>query len=313
MLTASGSLTRRRSVPPGAEIDDWTADDRWPVRTMGWRRPDERASLLFIGGRADFIEKYSESCWAWTVDAGLNLATFDWRGQGGSGRLGGDAHRGHAEGFERWVADLDGLLAWSRKSFPGPHVVVAHSMGAHLLLRHLARGGAAPDRAVLLAPMMGINLPLRPALLAPVARFAVAAGLGRRYGPLQRGYGERQRSATRRALLTGSEERFDDEHWWIDRHPELALGGVTWGWLASALGSIATLDAPGALESVKMPALVLIGADERLVDADAAKRTAARLPNARLIEVPDGRHELLRDADAPRRETLAAIAEFIAG
>jgi lysophospholipase len=157
------SPDRRRSLPPGAEHGAWRADDGWAVRTVDWRREGARASLLFVGGRADFIEKYAEALWHWVADERLSVSAFDWRGQGGSGRIGGDAHRGHADGFGRWLSDLDGLLARFLAEHPGPHVVVAHSMGAHLLLRHQAAGGRAPDRMALLAPMLGIRTPLAPA------------------------------------------------------------------------------------------------------------------------------------------------------
>lgn len=304
-------LLRRRSLPPGATAGQWRADDGWAIRTMAWRPQDGApGSLLFAGGRADFIEKYAEAYWTWR-DSGLGLATFDWRGQGGSGRFADDAHRGHCDDFERWVDDLDGIARWFTESFPAPHFIAAHSMGGHLVLRHLARGGSPFARAVLLAPMMGIRTPLPPRL---VARFVAAMARldGERYGPMQQPYGDWQQRPERMDLLTGDADRFGDEHWWIAGAPDLAIGGVTYGWLAAAHRSIDRLAAPGALEAVTTPTLVLVGEHERLVDAVAARQAASRLPNARLEIIEGGRHELLRDADGPRRATQARIRAFLA-
>lgn len=303
-------LVRRRSLPPGIRWDR-LAVDGWPLRTALWEAPvGAPGSILFVGGRADFIEKYLEAYWTWTTDWGFGLATFDWRGQGRSGRLGGDSHRGHGD-FDRWSVDFAAIVDWFTEKLPGPHFVVAHSMGGHLTLRYLAQGGSQFTCAVLLAPMLGIRTPLPAPLLRRVAAAATRCGLGTRYGLLQRGYGDWQQRPERQALLTGCADRFADEHRWIAGDPELALGGVTWGWLASAIASIDALFAPGVLEHIHTPLLMLTGEHERLVDTRAMARAAARLPHGRFESIPNGRHELLRDVDSVRIETQNRLRRFL--
>jgi len=307
---ASDPLTRRRTLPPDVRWET-LAIDGWPVRTARWPAIGPAAgSILFVGGRADFIEKYGEAYWAWR-DEGFGVATFDWRGQGRSGRLGRDAHAGHGD-FDRWTDDLDTLAAWFVATMPAPHFIVAHSMGGHLTLRHLARGRSPVGRAVLLAPMLGIHLAATtPRLVRGLAAAASRLGLGRRYAPLQHGYGVWQQRPERQALLTGSADRFADEHWWIAGDPALALGGTTFGWLAGAFASIDALFAPAVLESIATPLLILAGEHEKLVDLAAIRAAAARLPNARLQIIADGRHELLRDLDAVRADTHQRILSFL--
>lgn len=300
-------LAQRRALPPNARWETLSIADG-ALRAVCW--PAERGSILFVGGRADFIEKYSEAYWAW-IGAGYGVATFDWRGQGRSGRLGRDAHGGHGD-FDRWTDDLDAIAAWFARVMPGPHHVVAHSMGGHLTLRHLARGASPFDRAVLLAPMLGIG-PARHPLVRRAADAAARLGFGARYAPMQRGYGSWQQRPERRALLTGCAERFADEHWWIEGDPELALGGVTYGWLSSAFASIDALFAPGVLEAIATPLLILAGEHERLVDVAAMETAAGRLPDCRFELVPGGRHELLRDVDRVRADVHGRIAAFLAG
>ena len=308
---APDGLVRRRTLPPGAQWETLVID-AWPVRTVRWPAAGETSpgSILFVGGRADFIEKYGEAYWTWR-DEGFGLATFDWRGQGRSGRLGRDAHLGHGD-FDRWTDDLDALSAWFFATMPAPHFIVAHSMGGHLTLRHLARGRSPFGRAVLLAPMLGIHVAATaPRLIRRLADTAARFGLGRRYAPLQHGYGAWQQRPERQALLTGCPDRFGDEHWWIAADPELALGGTSFGWLSSAFASIDALFAPGVLEKIATPLLILAGEDEKLVDLGAIRAAAARLPDARLDIIPHGRHELLRDVDAVRADTHQRILAFL--
>lgn len=298
-------IVQRRSLPPNARWETLSIDGG-ALRALRW--PGDRGSILFVGGRADFIEKYSEAYWAWT-SLGFGVATFDWRGQGRSGRLGRDAHGGHGD-FDRWTDDLDAIVAWFAAEMPAPHHVVAHSMGGHLTLRHLARRHSPFRRAVLLAPMLGIGLVRNP-LVRRAADVAARVGLARRYAPLQRGYGSWQQRPERQALLTGCPERFADEHWWIAGDPELALGGVTYGWLSSAFASIDTLFAPGVLERVAEPLLMLAGEHERLVDVAAMEAAARRLPQCRFELVAAGRHELLRDVEAVQADVHGRIADFL--
>ena len=87
------------------------------------------------------------------------MTAADWRGQAGSGRLGEDATTGHVEDFQVWLDDLAAFWRDWQASTPGPHVLAAHSMGGHIVLRALVERGivqevdgsfaVVPDQAVL--------------------------------------------------------------------------------------------------------------------------------------------------------------------
>ena len=297
------ALIRRRSLPPDARRADWTAPDGWRIRTVSWAPVPGRPSILFLNGRADFIEKYSESYWHWRAP-GYGLFHLDWRGKGGS--------RGFPAGaggyFDAWLADLDGLA--ERAAAPGgPLVLAGHSMGGHLALRHLAAGGAARyRRAVLFAPMAGIAAHgVPPRVLSWLARARVKAGVGDAYPPMQGPYGERTRSVHRQRILTGDPERFADEGWWIDEDPGLAFGGASWRWIMEASASCDALAARGVPEAIGLPVDVFIGDNERLVDAAAARRLVQRLPDGRLHVIAGAAHELLRERSAVQADVLAAV------
>ncbi|MGI4879535.1 MAG: alpha/beta fold hydrolase [Janthinobacterium lividum] len=311
-LSEMSQLARRRALPPGGATESRTMRDGWRLRSMVWpaASPETRGSILFIGGRGDFIEKYAESYWHWH-DRGFGLAVFDWRGQGRSGRLGDTPEKGHSTGFDVLVADLGEQVAWFRERLPPPYFAISHSMGGHLLLRHLSANPGSIDRAVLLAPLFGlVAAPVGPWLARIIAGMQVARGKSGDYAP---GAGPAQASNAMRARrLSSDPERVTDEAYWIERDPGLRIGGVTNGWVAAAFASLDTLTAPGILEAVTTPLLILTAAHDRLVDSAAAARLAKRLPHARVEVIAGAAHELLREADTIREPVLARIDEFLA-
>ncbi|MCT2559685.1 alpha/beta hydrolase [Tsuneonella sp. YG55] len=308
---AAGNPDRRRAIPSAAREDRWTAPDGHAVRRIDWPAPDGRVrgAILFLGGRGDFYEKYLEAFADWR-DRGWQVTALDWRGQAGSGRLGSDAVTGHIGDFAQWTHDLAGFWrAWAAE-VPVPHVIVAHSMGAHLALRGSAEGLIAPDALVLVAPMLGIGR-LPPVVMHTVARAMVRLGDPRR--PAWR-WSEKpgEPPASRGALLTHDADRYADELWWRGERPELVMGPGSWGWVERAYASMRALSAPGLLEKVTLPVLILATSADRLVAYPAIAAAARRLPNAELVTFGrEASHEILREADPVRDRALAAIDRFL--
>lgn len=299
----------RRTHPPGAAFSYWRAADGWPIRRMDWLQPTGsavRGSLIFAGGRGDFIEKYLEALGYWH-GRGWNVTSFDWRGQGESR---GDIVGGHLDSFEPLVEDGAALIADWLERTPGPHGAIAHSMGGHLLLRILAELHPPLAAAVLVAPMICVNAsPIPPWLGRIAARVLAGLGLSRR-----RAWKENERPGLRRSLrqtyLTGSPERYADELWWHSRHPGFALGPPSWGWMDAAFRSIARLT-PEALAGVDLPVLLLGTDRDRLVSPTAIRRAASLLPRAELLMFPAAAHELLRESDPVRLAALDRIDTFL--
>jgi lysophospholipase len=276
---------------------------------MDWRQPDgvaPRGSLLFAGGRGDFIEKYLEAH-AWWHARGWNVTAFDWRGQGGSQ---GDLVGGHLDSLDPLVDDLAALIASWRAAQPGPHVAVAHSMGGHILLRVLAERRPELEAAVLVAPMVRVEArPLPPRLAGWIAAGLAGIGFGRRpawKAPLQ----PAAAGSRRQGFLTRSAERYEDETWWWQREPSFNLGAPSWGWLRAAFRSSARLT-PAALAGIRTPVLLLAAERDRLVSTPAIRAAAAAIPGAELMVLADSGHEILREADPVRRAALARIDAFL--
>ena len=299
----------RLHIPSAAVFRDWKAADGWTVRTLERQQrvgAEVRGSLLFAGGRGDFIEKYLEAQDHWHR-AGWNVTAFDWRGQGASQ---GDRPGGHIDSFETLVGDLAGLIDSWRGESPGPHVVVAHSMGGHVLLRTLAERHPPVDSAVLIAPMLMINSGPMPPLAAQWLA-STASLLGWSGQPAwQQPPAPQPAGSVRQTFLTACPERYSDELRWWAKNPRFNLGAPSWGWLKAAFASCASLT-PAKLATVETP-LLLIGTErDRLVSPAAIRRAAAHLPKAELVMYDDSAHEILRERDEVRLRALAAIDDFL--
>ena len=302
----------RRVVPAGASFSMIAARDGWMLRQFDWPSVSDtpRGSILFQTGRGDMIEKYFELIAHWH-EAGWSITGFDWRGQGGSGRLLSDPNTGHINDFAIWTADLAAFWSdWQAKTL-GPHIGFGHSMGGHLMLRALMEGGVCPDAVVLSAPMLGFETKL-----LPVRWIAAIVGLLAKLSPKRRAWPENERptkkGTLRRSFLTHDTPRYEDELWWREACPELVLGPPSLRWLAEAYKSCLWIAAGKRLEAVRTP-IILVGTEgDRLVSPDTIKDVAARLPSAWLhMFGPDVAHELLREVDGVRNEAIARIDLFL--
>lgn len=280
---------------------------------VGHRAPGSaqpRGTVVVLPGRAEFIEKYAETLDE-VVALGFAAAILDWRGQGGSDRFLADRRRGHVVQVEDYLADLAAVVArLEQRGATRPFLMLAHSMGGHIGLRHLHDRPGTFVGAVMTAPMFAIRLQPTPEPLArALCAVAIGLGAGRRYAPGQHDW-DPDRIAFARNRLTSCPQHFDDLLRQVAASPELALGGVTYSWLGAALRSIALTRRPGYLEAIRTPVLVCQAGQELIVSNRAEAEVVRRLPQGRLVVFPDARHELLRERDSIRRQLFATFAAF---
>lgn len=307
----------RRAIPDGATESIWHADDGHEIRQIAWPQPPAevktRGSMLFMAGRGDAYEKYLESFEHWRLK-GWQVQAADWRGQGGSGRLGNDSSTGHIDDFALWITDLaDYWRGWA-KDRQGPLVLVGHSMGGHLCLRAVMEMALdpMPDALVLSAPMLDVSPEFLP---MPIKR-RFAAFMARIGDPKRPAWKMSEKPGVtpsmRSMLLTHDKDRYADELWWRQTRPELELGPGSWGWVRGAMESSAAIFARGALESVTTPTYVIATNADKLVSTSAIRSALARMPNVdSLVFGNEAAHEILREVDPVRNKALAAIDAFL--
>ena len=310
--------TIRRSIPSYTREGFWIAPDNWRIRRIDWPalnctggvETETRGSMLFLPGRGDHYEKYLEMLDHF-ARLGWRVTAIDWRGQGGSGRLLPDSHVGHIDDFSTWIADLKDFWSEWKLQSPGPHVVVAHSMGGHLAMRALCDKAIDPTAVALSAPMLGIQT-----MGLPYAVHHAVAKLMRALGDPNRAAwkeGEKPGSPlnVRSKILTHDSRRYADELYWWEQRPDVRLGPPSWHWVERAIASTRQLNAPGVMEEVTLPVLLMATTADRLVDTKRVIRDAKRLPNSELMLFGnEAAHELLRETDAVRDKCLSAISAF---
>lgn len=86
--------------------------------------------IVVCPGRIESYIKYAELAYD-LFHLGFDVLIIDHRGQGLSGRMLPDTHRGHVDNFSDYVDDLAAF--WQQEVQPGPwrkRYILAHSMGA---------------------------------------------------------------------------------------------------------------------------------------------------------------------------------------
>ncbi|HEX4077882.1 MAG TPA: alpha/beta hydrolase [Rhizomicrobium sp.] len=262
-------------------------------------------------GQTEFIEKYEEVAGELAA-RGFSGAVLDWRGQGGSERALADPLKAHVGDFSEYDDDLWAFMeAVVGPLAEGPPLALAHSMGAHILLRALHAWPDAFAAAVLTAPMLRPDTRGFPGwLVRTVCRAHDRAGLADRFvwgmegrDPLDIRFEDNP--------VTSDRTRFSRTQALLKDAPELRLAGPTWGWLNAAYSSMAQMMAPGFAEAITTPCLVLGAGRDRIVSTEAVRRFAHRLPRGTYVEIPEAEHEILMETDSIRAQFWAAFDAFV--
>lgn len=316
-MAADGGLSpagQRGLIETAGGHVEWLDVPAARIRAAHWPE-GSRGAVLLLNGRSEFIEKHLETI-AELQARRFAVWTLDWRGQGASSRHTPDPLAQHIQAFDDYLDDLSLLIdRHIQPTLAGrPLVMLGYSMGGHIGARALAQRPGLFARAILCNPMIdvlrrgrapgrAVRLLVRLACLVPAQRTRYAPGPARTPDP------DRPFSAN---PLTACPERFAQGLALVRDHPDLAVGGVTWGWLHAAFTSIAFLRRPATLACIDAPVLVALSAADTVVDNRATRRFAAALPHATLLEVSGARHELLRELDHHRASLWAAVDEFLA-
>lgn len=305
----------RRSVPEDAAEETWIGPDGWEFRKLDWLQDDRpggpRGSILFMTGRADFYEKYLETFHDFHAH-GWNVTSVDWRGQGGSGRCGPHPHVGHIDDFATWVTDLVAVFDDWRATHPGPHIVLGHSMGGHLVLRAMTEQRIRPDAAILSAPMLapaGGGMPEWTAQLAAKIMCLIGRGERRAWKPIENPL---EPYVPRQALLTHDADRYSDEFFWFRERPFVRLGPASWRWVERAYSSTRSLRNRKRLMQMDIPVLVLATSTDELVDHPTIERAVHLMPKAEMkLFGAESAHEIFREDDQVRDDALDSCFSFL--
>lgn len=300
-------------VPEGARVGYFTTSDKVRLRYGLWPKGKgaPKGTVCLVQGRTEYIEKYFETIEDFR-QRGFAVATFDWRGQGGSDRLIGNRELGYVDRFDDFWTDLRSFHAdILLPDCPGPFYLVGHSMGGLASLYAATRDRMMFDRVFLSAPMVGLHGMeeglARLALFAEVMSFI---GLGQL--PMARKGDRRPDEAMfPDNPLTSDLLRYVRMVETIRADDALYLGAPTFRWLAAAMRAMVDASKDSFPAQIKIPLLMLAAGHDRIVSTPAIEQLGLRLRTGRHVVIPGARHELFMENDAIRGQVLAAFDAFI--
>ncbi|GAB3129201.1 alpha/beta fold hydrolase [Novispirillum itersonii] len=294
-------------MPADTVTDHWlTAADGIRLRLCEYGEGDR--SLLLLPGRTEPAEKYAEVVERLTRH-GWVVFVADWRGQGRSG--GRPAHNpriGHAGDFDIHAADLALYLRAVQASNPlSPITLLAHSMGGGITLRYLQTTPTPPAAlkkvitlgAMITLPDQGVPRPL----VRLAAEVTCLLGRSGHYALGQGDWGAKDRDFPDNGR-TSDPARFAREVILLTDHPELQVGGPSWGWVRAALRLSARLMRGFASP---VPLHLLQGDLDPYVPLSILRRFQRRVPNSTLTLLPGALHEPLMERDEVQAAAWAVL------
>ncbi|MDU4092899.1 MAG: lysophospholipase L2 [Pantoea sp.] len=294
---------------------EFTGVENVPIRYVRFTSPQHDKVILIVPGRIESYVKYPELAYdLW--HCGYDIIIVDHRGQGRSGRLLQDAHRGHVVQFDHYVDDLETL--YLKEVIAGHYrqrYALAHSMGGAILTLLLARNPAAFNAAVLASPMFGIYLPMPDWMAHRILNWAEKRASIREGYAL--GTGKWRVRPFSLNVLTHSRERYKRSLRFYADDPALRVGGPTYHWVREGIQAGQNILSKAA--TISTPLLLLQAGDDKVVDNRSQDLFCAALQAAghpceggKPYIIEGARHEILFEKDAMRAEALHAIVDFFA-
>ncbi len=299
-------------APPGVIVEWITLGDGVRLRTARWILPahDTHGTVVLIGGRTEFIEKYFEVV-SELLARGLSVVTFDWRGQGLSTRALPEATKGHVRDFSEFDADLHAVMTRIvQEHGTKPYYGLAHSMGGNVLLRYLHDYPHEFDRAVLTAPMLAVKTAPYPQWFArAMATCSTAAGQHNSFvfgGAKQDPHAQTFETNG----VTSDEKRFQRFMTCLKAEPRLALGAPTFGWLEAAYRSMELVASEEFAQGIETPVLLIGAAHDQLVVPGADLTLITRIKRGMYVMLK-AEHEIMMERDEIRLAFWACFDPFL--
>ena len=110
------------------EEDEFTGVGDIPVRFVRFHDKKNDRVIVVCPGRIESYIKYAELAYD-LFHLGFDVLIIDHRGQGLSGRLLSDTHRGHVDNFSDYVDDLAAFWQQEVERARRKRYILAHSMG----------------------------------------------------------------------------------------------------------------------------------------------------------------------------------------
>lgn len=255
------------------------------VRLYTPKRQTARRTLLWTHGVGEHGGRYEHIVERLTA-VGWRIILGDLRGHGHSG-----GPRGHVSTFSQYADDLASL--WSAcECQPHSTALLGNSMGALVTIRAVQLGRVTPAAVVLLAPLLGVNVPI-PGWLVRLGRFVV------RFAP----------RARFRSRIDPNNMTQDPYFQQLRREDSLRQRYVTAGWYFAMNQALRA--AHEEASKFHVPLLAMQGMGDATVDPEAVAAWVQQTssPDRQVVLLPGQLHELLHEVEWA--ETLHHICTWL--
>lgn len=273
-----------------------------------YRHPDPKGTIVICHGYTEACEKYHELIY-YMHQKGYQAAILDHRGHGRSLREVEDPQLVHVEDFSWYVRDLHRFVSTVvlPEAGNGPLYLYAHSMGGCIGTLYLEQHPGIFCKAVLNAPMYGINSGKIPDFAANLlCRGAILCGKKKQRLFSMGGFDPQEPFEG-----SGCDSQARHEYYLKLRreHVEYQTSYATYCWVHQAMkaGKLAIMRSRAA--NIRIPVLLFQAEDDAFVRAKEQDLFLSCIPKGRKVVVKS-RHEIYRTTGERLESYLAEIFEF---
>lgn len=299
-------------------FDSFTGIDNVSIAYAAFIQDAQAPCLVISQGRSESYLKYQELLFDLS-QLNINLFILDHRGQGLSGKMQNNRHKGYVEKFDDYAGDLKTFI----EQIVTPNCdlkpqLLAHSMGGAIAIRTMQKYPELIDSALLASPMIAINSGGLPLWLAKGIIFS-GQTLNNWFSDNAwyfLGQSDYQAPKFENSDLMQSKVRFDRFTTLYKQQKSLQLGGVTFQWLAESLKAKQNIF--NEINKLKTPITILQAGDDTVVDNEAqndfcqalANHNASCQPLAPIV-IQNAKHELFFEQDQYRNQALNTVVDWL--
>lgn len=267
-----------------------------------------KTAIVIIPGRTEPTRKYAEVVWDLRYEK-ADFFLMDHRGQGYSGRMLTDSHKGYVEKFEHYIDDFDKFLQQQVLNQGYEKIyLIAHSMGGAIGLYHHILKGRTFDKIVAVAPMLEVETgSFSHTFTLNYLRFLTVMGLGENYV-----HGADRGSVDfpfENNEVTHSEARFQMARDLERDNLFLVMGGATNHWVVEALAAGRKISRKK--KKLKDVPILMLQAGKDTFVRSRRQNKVCKLKNCRKVRFEDAKHEILMESDDIRNDAMREIIEFL--
>lgn len=296
-------------VLSSARQNGWLALQGGELYYELYSQKDARGTVVICHGFSESERKYDEFIY-YLLKAGFQAAVYDQRGHGKSIREGKSDNVVHIHDFEDYVKDLHLFMDKVLKSFSEglPLYLYGHSMGGCVGALYLEEYPGNFQKAILNAPMLTIQMGACPLFIAKaICDVKKLFGKGCERTFFQGDFDLEEPFASSCAT---SEARHNYYHAIRRDHPCYQSSGASYSWGSQSILAGRHAMRRKNIAKITIPVMVFMAGKDSQVKNKALKKFVKELPDGKLVNYPEARHEIYRSQNDILSKYLNELVEF---